>query len=246
MSVSLFHIINFLLIFLAIVIGALYVWDLLFGRVNQPLKWKQAIKLGRVSDVVRKLEKQYPDKARFYSWWLVMEQLKEDKVPGDLAEVGVYQGDSARVLHHLAPERVLHLFDTFGGFPEKDLQSETGKAATYTPSHFADTKVGEVLRRIDGNGNIRVWPGYFPDSAGQAAERHFALVNIDVDLYNPTRAALDFFYPRLSPRGVLMVHDYNEDWAGVIRAVDEFVAGIPESMVFFPDKNGTVMIIRNK
>lgn len=246
MTISLFHIINFLLIFLAIVIGTLYVWDVLFGRVNQPSKWKQGIKRGRVSHVVRKLEKQYPDKARFYSWWLVIQRLRGEGVPGDMAEVGVYQGDSARVLHHLAPERLFHLFDTFDGFPDKDLQPETGKAATYTSHHFANTTVGQVLKRIDGNGNIRVWPGYFPDSAGQVADRQFALVNIDADLYNPTRAALHFFYPRLSPQGVLMVHDYDEDWPGVVRAVDEFMAEIPESMVFFPDKNGTVMIIRNK
>jgi hypothetical protein len=43
-----------------------------------------------------------------------------------------------------------------------------------------------------------------------------------------------------------MVHDYNYRWPGVIRAVNEFIATIPEQFFILPDKDGTAMIIRNK
>ena len=48
------------------------------------------------------------------------------------------------------------------------------------------------------------------------------------------------------PGGVILVHDYNYRWPGVVKAVDDFVQTIPENMVLLPDINGTAMIIRNK
>src|SRR4051812_43432638 len=39
------------------------------------------------------------------------------RLPGDFAEVGVYQGASARILCEIKGDRQLHLFDTFEGLP---------------------------------------------------------------------------------------------------------------------------------
>jgi O-methyltransferase len=69
---------------------------------------------------------------------------------------------------------------------------------------------------------------------------------MDADLYNPTRSGLEFFYPLLSPGGIIMVHDYNYKWPGIIKAVDDFIKTIPENMFLLSDINGTAMIIRNK
>jgi O-methyltransferase len=69
---------------------------------------------------------------------------------------------------------------------------------------------------------------------------------IDVDLYTPTLAALEFFYPRLVPGGYVFVHDYNSpesEW-GVSRAVNLFMRDKPEPVVEIPDKFGTVIFRR--
>ena len=142
--------------------------------------------------------------------------------------------------------RVFHLFDTFEGFRKTDLEAEHGEASSYSTRSFADTHIPMVLRRIRGNENIRIHKGYFPDTAGEVSQDQFALVHIDADLHNPTRAALEFFYPRLSPGGVIFIHDYNHRWEGVKKAVDEFLVTIPEALVLVPDTDSTVMIIRNK
>ena len=47
---------------------------------------------------------------------LLLRDLIERRVPGDMAELGVYKGLTARLIHHYAPERTLHLYDTFQGF----------------------------------------------------------------------------------------------------------------------------------
>jgi O-methyltransferase len=51
---------------------------------------------------------------------------------------------------------------------------------------------------------------------------------------------------RLSPGGVIFIHDYNHNWEGLMRAVDEFSATIPECFVQVPDIDSTMMLIRNK
>jgi O-methyltransferase len=246
MKIPVFQLINLGIILVVLVFLVRYAWDLFFGKGYSPVEWEHARKSGQVSRKLLQVEKHYPDKVRFFNWWFQVERLKKEGVIGGFAEVGVYKGDSASVLHHMDPGRKFHLFDTFTGFPPHDLAHETGEAATYTPDRFADTHVTEVLKKISGNENIILHPGYFPETAEQVRNEIFALVNLDADLYQPTRAALDFFYPRLSPGGIIIIHDYNYKWEGIKRAVDDFIRNIPECLILVPDIDGTCMIIRNK
>ena len=245
MNFSVFQIANYTLILVLLVLFIRYLWIVLIIHDDQPVQWRFAVKNGIVPSRLKRMKRGYPDKVRFFNWWFQVERLKKEHVTGVFVELGVYKGDSARIIHQLDPDRPLHLFDTFSGFTAKDLQVETGEAATYTPNNFADTNVQLVLKRIDGDHHIIIHQGYFPETARDFRDP-VALVNMDADLYNPTRAGLELFYPLLSPGGVILVHDYNYKWPGIMKAVDEFVQTIPENPVIIPDINGTVMIIRNK
>jgi len=246
MKIPVFQLINLGVILVVLAFLVRYAWDLFFGKGYSPAEWEHERKSGLVSKKLEKLERNYPDKVRFYNWWFQIERLKKEGVHGSFAELGVYKGESAAVLHEMDPGRKFHLFDTFTGFPPRDLSHETGEASTYTPDRFSDTHVHDVLRKISGNENILLHPGYFPETTSPVTDEVFALVNLDADLYQPTRAALEFFYPRLSPGGVIFIHDYNYKWEGIKRAVDDFIKTIPESLVLVPDIDGTCMIVRNK
>lgn len=211
---------------------------------SKPPLWNEALKRGKIPGSLRSLYRSYPDKQRFYIFWLQIERILKENVRGAFAELGVYKGESARIIHNMAPDRKFHLFDTFGGFTDKDLGIESGEAATYSTGNFADTSQETARQFIRGNENVVFHPGYFPDSAKSSENEKFAFVNMDVDLYNPTKAGLEFFYPRLSPGGVILIHDYNSKWPMLIKAVDEFVSTIPESLVLFADKDGSVMIVK--
>src|SRR5438105_8701165 len=39
---------------------------------------------------------------------LLLRRIEEDRIPGDFAELGVYQGSTARLIHRYAPDRTLH------------------------------------------------------------------------------------------------------------------------------------------
>jgi predicted O-methyltransferase YrrM len=181
------------------------------------------------------------DLPRLYAIVFNIKQILDDNVAGDIAELGVYRGNSAAVLAHFARayRRKVLLFDTFEGFDQRDLVG-IDEART---NWFADTSLDQV-REIVGDGDVRFVEGRFPQSIpDDLRTSRFCLVHIDCDLYEPAAASLEFFYPRLSPGGLLIVHDYaNPYWDGIKRAVDEYCSGIPERPVVFGDLAGTAMI----
>lgn len=171
-----------------------------------------------------------------------VEALEADAVPGAFAELGVWRGNSAELLHAIAPARVFYLFDTFAGFAAGDVARDP---AAFRPELFDDTSLERVRQRLGPSPQLRFCAGQFPaTTAGLPAGERFALVHIDCDLGAPARAALEFFYPRMSPKGVILVHDYDSGlWPGVTDAVDGFFADKPEGVVRIPDKSGTAAII---
>jgi hypothetical protein len=171
--------------------------------------------------------------------------LGEQQVAGDLAEVGVYKGNTASILADFATEygRTCWLFDTFEGFHTRDLVGVDQSKAT---DAFKDTSLYEV-RNIIGrhtHANCRFVPGYFPESIpADCVERKFAVVSLDCDLYQPIRDGLMFFSKRMVPGGLLIIHDYAGNyWPGAKQAVDEFCAETGNRLVILPDKSGTACI----
>jgi O-methyltransferase len=139
MNISLFMAVNLGIGTILLILLARFAWNMWFSAAFQPQEWLSAKKGGLISKRLSALSRSYPDKVRFFAWWLQVERLKREKVPGAFAEVGVYKGESARALHHMDPARPFHLFDTFEGFAKRDLAGEKGEAASYTTRHFADT-----------------------------------------------------------------------------------------------------------
>ena len=45
-------------------------------------------------------------------------------------------------------------------------------------------------------------------SPGKSLDYGYAFVNIDVDLYKPLLAGLEYFWPRMAENGYIFVHDY--------------------------------------
>ena len=239
-----------------------YVWGIFFDTNYRPVEWENSRKKGLISKELIRLERNYPDKVRFFNWWFQVERLKRDGVPGDFAELGVYKGESAKIIHLMDPSRTFHLYDTFEGFKKEDLINETGEAATYTTRNFADTSLEAVRRYLGGSERFVYHVGRFPESTvvsrqsanapsltpspnwGRDGVGAVALINLDADLYNPTKAGLEYFYPLLSPGGVIIIHDYNFKWPGIKKAVDEFARTIAEPLVMVPDMDGSVMIFK--
>ncbi|WP_270935314.1 TylF/MycF/NovP-related O-methyltransferase [Falsiroseomonas oryzae] len=181
------------------------------------------------------------DLPRLYALMLNIRQVMEEEVPGDFAELGVYRGNSAAVLAHYARRhgREVFLFDTFAGFDAADRRGMDAAA----PAAFGDTSL-DLVRANVGAERMRFFPGYFPGTVTEeVAARRFAVVHVDCDLHEPMKAALEFFHPRLSPGGLMILHDYaNPHWPGAKAAADGFVRRVDAQLVLMPDKSGTAML----
>jgi O-methyltransferase len=243
------HFLNYMIYglgFLLILLGIRYFWLSIVQRLHHPEQWIHLRQKGEIPEQVLRLEKNYRDKVRLYNFWFQVRRVRQEGVRGDFAELGVYRGDSALLIHNLAPERKLHLFDTFSGFFEPDISMETGEAATYNWHNFADTDAEMVREKLGSSKGVIFHEGHFPETTIGNEHLTFSLVHIDADLYLPVKAGLEYFYPRLSPGGVIIIHDYTHKWEGLCRAVDQFVKEIPENLIHVPDMHGSVMIIKNK
>lgn len=147
-----------------------------------------------------------------------------EKLGGDMAEVGVAYGASAKLITEYAPSRTLHLFDTFEGLPAVT-QKDSRK---FVAGQFRSS-LNDVQRYLGGR-NVRFYQGLFPFTAEPVKDKVFSFVHLDADLYESTMAGLRFFYPRLCPGASLICHDYVTS-EGVNAAVGEFFADKPEPVI---------------
>jgi O-methyltransferase len=181
------------------------------------------------------------DMVRFYAFGMFFDLIQKDKLSFDIAELGVWKGDTAVLLADFARKigATAYLLDTYKGFDERDLESDEERLK----GAFSDTSLEAVRARV-GDDNVRYVAGYFPDTASQLpSDNKYCFVHIDCDLFGPMLSALEYFYPRVVSGGFLIMHDYMSlSWEGPVKAIDQFFAGKPEFVVPIPDFAGTVVI----
>lgn len=161
-------------------------------------------------------------------------------VPGDLVECGVHEGPTAQFLaaHADRHGRLLHLFDSWEG-----LSTPTVEDGDYWRSGDLAASFDATKRNLAAWDSPRFYKGWIPDRFGEVADRTFSLVHLDVDIYEPTRDSLDFFWPRLNPGGILVCDDYGfATCPGARRAVDEHMAHQPEPVIHLP--TGQALVVK--
>ncbi|MBA2132310.1 TylF/MycF/NovP-related O-methyltransferase [Capillibacterium thermochitinicola] len=177
---------------------------------------------------------------------LIAREVRERKIEGAIAELGVYKGDFSKLINDLFPDRIFYIFDTFEGFSQKDVEIEKSRNFSQAKAgHLGDTSVEIVVDKLSHKKNVVIKKGYFPQSATDLADELFSFVSIDVDLYKPTYEGLHFFYPRLSKGGYLLIHDYNNAYySGVKEAVKQFWRETGINYIPLSDYLGSAVFIK--
>src|SRR5471032_2514837 len=128
-------------------------------------------------------------------------------LPGARAECGTYRSASGE--HDLIAVR--------GGDGKK------ARREAFFPVAKADISP-ELVRGFFGEfSDVAICAGWIPQVFATLPERDWAFVHLDVTLYEPTLAALEYFYPRLNAGGVI-VCDGSIFCPGAKKAWDEFCA----------------------
>jgi Macrocin-O-methyltransferase (TylF) len=180
---------------------------------------------------------------RFLAHYELYRQIRD--LPGNIVEVGVYRGVSLlswakflEIFHAGDRTRRVYGFDNFAGFTdlhEKDgAETERGnkQVGGWNAGPFRD----ELMQHIDmfhedsflprakrvvmTEGDIRITAQKFADENPGV---RISLLHLDVDLYEPTLAALKAFYPLVVKGGLVVFDEYGlVEWPGESKAVEEY------------------------
>ena len=170
---------------------------------------------------------------------------------GDYLELGTLEGHSARLIWRLMrSDGHLYCFDTFEGFADNDIEEENklfGKKISVGMLPAVD--LDEVKDYIDGGtnaDNVSLVKGWFPESFQGYENIKLRFVHVDLDLYLPTKAALETLWPCLVPGGVMIVHDYACSlFPGVKKAVDDFFSSLDITAIPMGDMQESAVIIKS-
>jgi hypothetical protein len=145
-----------------------------------------------------------------------------NKLDGDLIEIGVYMGGTAKIIAENKHEnKKMFLIDTFEGLLdvnfEHDIYLKNGD--------FIYENLDEMINSFK-NYNCEVFKGFFPnEKPNNFDKKQFCFVHLDVDTFLSTLNSLKAIYNQVVKGGVILIHDYqNENAIGVKKAVDIFIS----------------------
>lgn len=183
--------------------------------------------------------------ARFLTHYELFKKIYE--LPGVIIDLGVYRGAStftwAKLCEIYCPtdvRKVVYGFDTFEGFPslsenDGDLDiSQDRKVGGY----FGGSSIEQDLIKAQDAMNfdrhlrhinriefvkgdvVKTIPDFISNKGNGL---RIALLNLDLDLYEPTKLALEHFVPLMVKGGIIIADEYAVDtFGGESKAIDEY------------------------
>ena len=161
---------------------------------------------------------------------------KTINVPGDIVECGVFKGTGQiywlkllRIYDEYSMKKVVG-FDTFQSFPKSILKYEKKQAKKFLKeSSYKGVSLKDINNKIKKIGLekrselvkgdiIKISSNYVKKNKGF----RISLLNLDLDTYEGTKAALENFYPLVSKNGIIIFDEYGKRGWGETDAVDEF------------------------
>jgi hypothetical protein len=173
---------------------------------------------------------------RFYSLVQLFRQTLA--FDGMTAECGCFRGLSSYLLCSALKQSAAafdgggyRIFDSFAGLsaprPEDALVGHGAQAdrlrSMTRAGNFA-ASLDKVKAALSAFPRIEYFPGWIPAAFPREPEAQYRFVHVDVDVYQPTRDSIEYFYPRLVAGGIIVCDDYN--WPGARKAVDEVCARV--------------------
>jgi O-methyltransferase len=167
----------------------------------------------------------------------VLKKLDLRDVEGDFVECGVWRGGQVILARSVSPKRVCWLYDTFDGMtPPTDVDTRRSGEGAYRSylkkfkrgSKWAGVSLSEVRANLQERGVLD--DSLLKFVVGDVCEtlkvednlpEKIAVLRLDTDWYESTKAELEVLYPRLVEGGVLIVDDYGH-WMGSKKAVNEY------------------------
>ena len=164
----------------------------------------------------------------------------------DTAECGVFKGASSHLIleANRNNNKTHHIFDSFSGLskPTKDDAPVDTTSRMWKKNELSVTE--DIVRHnLHQFSNIEIHKGWIPECFNNINNKTYSFVHIDVDLYEPTKDCLNFFYDQIAPGGLMVCDDYGYTTCpGTYKAFNEFISDKPENIAHLPV--GSAFIIK--
>lgn len=186
---------------------------------------------------------------RHYSLMKLLRNARINK--GFIAECGCWRGLStfqiAAFLRDQEYEHTFHVFDSFEGLSEiNEIDKPWNRQIdeSVLRKQFA-CGLDIVKNNLSEFSFIKFHKGWIPERFCDVDDLVFSFVNVDVDLAEPIRECLEFFFPRLINNGIIYLDDYGcTQFPGAKITVDNFVKENPD-VFFLPMPPGDAFILKN-
>ena len=166
--------------------------------------------------------------------------MKTISLSGNIVECGVATGATLALFKNLQKEfncsRKIQGFDSFEGFsPAADedgvffaaRQDDYNRRYKTLTLDYVRQNLIDLGAQNSGDTDTSLIKGWIPQSFEFYDGSPVSLMNVDVDIYEPTKATLEFFWPLLQENGIMLLDEYDfdrdlEKFPGSKNAVDEF------------------------
>ena len=182
---------------------------------------------------------------------------KSINVPGAIIDCGVFKGQTlmtwAKLVEILCPgDTFKHIigFDTFSGFTKinkkdgKTIDKRDKKIGGFNSKSFLtaleniiqinqkDSMIPRFSRvKLVKGDVVKTIPKFVKENQGL----RISLLHLDMDLYEPTKVALENLYPLVSPGGIVLLDEYGmQDFEGESKAFDEYFGDNRPKIFKFP------------
>lgn len=157
-------------------------------------------------------------------------------IPGAIVECGVFKGSSLirfttfrQLLTNPMAKRVIG-FDNFGMFPETNFKEDMKPRKKFIIDSGEGISKQQLMKVLKNKGiekNVELIEGDVNKTVPQYIKKNphlrISLLNIDVDIYEPTKTALKILYPRVVKGGIVILDDYCSIFPGANKAIEELL-----------------------
>jgi hypothetical protein len=155
-------------------------------------------------------------------------------IDGDFVELGVWYGLLSHVMCNYIDidktNKTFWLVDSWG----KIEGSHPNPAYEKDIYHI----VNERFRKWK---NVKLIRGLVPEALNEISSSKIAYLGIDMNSSKPERLALEFFYDKIQPGGVIFFDDYGWGYPELRYEVDDFLKDKPEKLLHFPSGNSILI-----
>ena len=180
-------------------------------------------------------------------------------IKGAIVECGVFKGMSLlrfatfRQLLTDTSTQPIYGFDTYDEFPETNFEEDKPLRNTFINSAGSSSisvkDLYDLLQKKNIANNVSLIAGDIcftvPDFAAKNKDLKIALLNIDVDIYEPAVVVLEQLYPMVAKGGVVLLDDYNK-FPGETKAVNDYFKNRNVKIEQFPFSAYPYFIIKNE